>query len=64
MATRRKPFVPKPPQRKPRKSSDIDAYGHADFLRALLAGTVQATKLIEARDSLGRLVLAYDDPNG
>lgn len=65
MASRRKPFVPKPPRRrKPRKSKDIDAFAYANFLRALLVGNIQATKLIDTRDPLGRLELAYDDPNG
>lgn len=65
MASRRKPFVPRPPRRrKPRKSKDIDAFTYAEFLRNLLAGNVQATKLVETRDQFGRLVLAYDDPNG
>jgi hypothetical protein len=61
----RKPFVPRPPRRrKPRKSKDIDAFAYAEFMRSLLVGNVRATKLIDTRDQLGRLVLAYDDPNG
>lgn len=55
MATRRKTFTPKEPVRQ--------GQSYAEFMAALLAGTIKASKLIDQVRG-GRLELEYDDPNG
>jgi hypothetical protein len=58
MASRRKPYRPKG---KPRRLSAAQIFN--EFIKDLLAGTIQATKLIERRNDK-RVELSYDDPNG
>ena len=58
MATARKKFKPKNP-------TPDDAHMYAEFMAALLAGSVKASKLIENRNGHGSLIdFDYDDPNG
>lgn len=50
--------------RKTRPASNAqDKVQYAELMKAILAGTVTATKVIESRDGQGKLVLQYDDPN-
>jgi len=58
MASRRKPYTPRG---KPRRRSAAQLFN--EFIKDLLSGTIQATKLVEKRNNK-RVELAYDDPNG
>lgn len=48
--------------RSPEQFEPPGVYGN--FIRDLQAGTVTASRLIEARDARGNLVIDYDDPTG
>ena len=56
MATRRKRF-------RPTGRAETPAHMYAQFVAALLAGTITAEAIIESTEN-GRVVLDYDDPNG
>jgi len=57
MASRRKTF---------RQQTNTEEHRHvwASFIKALLGGTVRATRILPEIDERGRLTLDYDDPNG
>lgn len=58
MASARKKF-------KAKNQTPDDAHLYAEFLTALLDGTIAATKLVENRNGNGSLKdFDYDDPNG
>ena len=58
MASARKTYVPQGAKR-------TNPQQYAQFIAALLGGTVVATALIETKDAQGRLTkIEYDDPNG
>jgi len=60
MATTRKRFNPKGAVRG-------DKFAYAEFIAAVLDGTIVATKLVESRDTPAQgnaIKLEYDDPNG
>ena len=57
MATRRKRFNPPRP-------APTDEHRYAEFVAALLDGTITAARVVPSRDSDGNLILSYDDPNG
>ena len=58
MATARKPFTPS-------KSSLAEREVYREFIDALVVTrTIVANKLVDTKDSKGKVKLDYDDPNG